>query len=201
MSALAAIDEDSWSAWSPQQLAEHLADVAAPWCVAGGWALDLWLGMQTRDHEDIEFTVLAEDLPAFRHALGAMELYTAHAGVLSHLPGDAEPPAHVAQLWCRDVAAGCWRADMMIERGTPSRWVYKRDPSIHCPRAEAVDTTPTGIPYLKPAIVLLFKARHRRPKDEADFARAVPRLTAEERRRLKGWLAYAHPGHDWAGAL
>ncbi|MBS7546011.1 nucleotidyltransferase domain-containing protein [Ancylobacter oerskovii] len=194
-------DENDWSAWSPRQLARRLAGVTAPWCIAGGWALDLWHGAQTRTHEDIEFTVLAEDLPAFRQALAGMEFHTAHAGVLAPLPGAMEPPAHVAQIWCRDVEAGCWRADMMIERGTPATWVYKRDPAITCARDEAVGRTPDGLPYLKPAIVLLFKARHRRPKDEADFASAVPRLSVEERRRLKAWLARAHPGHDWGAAL
>ncbi|GLK82599.1 nucleotidyltransferase domain-containing protein [Ancylobacter defluvii] len=201
MSSASDIDEHNWSAWSPQQLAQRLAGVGAPWCIAGGWALDLWHGLETRAHEDIEFTVLAEDLPLFRQALGAMEFYTAHDGALAPLPRHAVPPAHIAQIWCRDAEARCWRADMMIERGTPSTWIYKRDPAITCPRAEAVGRTPDGLAYLRPAIVLLFKAKHRRPKDEGDFARALPRMDRRERQRLKHWLAVAHPGHDWAAAL
>jgi len=31
------------------------------WCVAGGWAIDMFLGKQTRPHEDMEIVVLRRD--------------------------------------------------------------------------------------------------------------------------------------------
>jgi Aminoglycoside-2''-adenylyltransferase len=37
----------------------------APWCIVGGWAIDLWLEEHTRPHEDIEISVLREDLGQF----------------------------------------------------------------------------------------------------------------------------------------
>ena len=36
---------------------ENLAGVTAPWYVAAGWALDLFLGAQTREHDDLEIGV------------------------------------------------------------------------------------------------------------------------------------------------
>ena len=49
---------EAWSmAWTPDQAARALEGVSAPWAVAGGWALDLWHGMQTREHEDLEIAV------------------------------------------------------------------------------------------------------------------------------------------------
>src|SRR2546427_535915 len=35
-----------------------------PWFVAGGWALDLFLGRETREHEDIEIAILRRDQEA-----------------------------------------------------------------------------------------------------------------------------------------
>ncbi|WP_425358733.1 nucleotidyltransferase domain-containing protein [Aminobacter aminovorans] len=46
-------DHDAWCAWHPTELARHLTGVSLPWCVVGGWALDLWHGHQTREHEDL----------------------------------------------------------------------------------------------------------------------------------------------------
>ena len=34
---------------------------SAPWCVAGGWAIDLFLDNLTRSHADIELTVFRQD--------------------------------------------------------------------------------------------------------------------------------------------
>ena len=34
-------DVSRWEAWSPERVADLLADVEAPWYVAGGWAIDL----------------------------------------------------------------------------------------------------------------------------------------------------------------
>jgi len=44
---------------------------------------------------------------------------------------------------------------------------------------------------------LLFKAKHRRAKDEADYAALAPRLTAAERGWLNDALEAVHPGHPW----
>jgi hypothetical protein len=193
--------DDAWSPWHPKDLSRRLDGVGQPWCVVGGWALDLWHGEQTREHEDIEFTVLRDDLPLFRAALDGIEFFTAHDGVVAPLATEAEPAEDMFQIWCLDPAERRWRADMMIEPGTADSWVYKRDRAITRPRAEMVDVTGQGIPYLKPAAVLLFKARHRRDKDETDFRAAFPKMAKEERLLLKQWLGRLHPGHDWLAAL
>lgn len=52
---------DAWRPWTPEQTSSHLAGVGVPWCVVGGWAIDLWLGVQTRPHEDTEIAVSRED--------------------------------------------------------------------------------------------------------------------------------------------
>jgi hypothetical protein len=197
----APLPDDAWSAWHPAELAYRLAGVARPWCVVGGWALDLWHGVETRPHEDLEFTILRADFQRFRTALSGLRLHAVGDGHVEPLAAEAVPPADIAQVWCEDVAARRWRVDMMLEDGTPDIWIYKRDPSIRRPRSAMVRTNGEGIPYLAPEAILLFKAKYRREKDEADFAMALPKLETAQRHWLKAAIAKAHPDHAWIGLL
>lgn len=90
--------KDAWTPRSPAELSQRLAGVSRPWCVVGGWDLDLWQGSKTREHHDLEFTVLREDLSIFRQKLNDMEFYTVNNGVLELLPVDHEPAAEISQI-------------------------------------------------------------------------------------------------------
>lgn len=201
MNSTQPLSHDAWSPWHPQELARRLSGVSQPWCVVGGWALDLWHGIETRPHEDLEFTILRGDFPNFRTVFADLRLHAAGNGHVEPLADHETPSAGIAQVWCEDVAARCWRVDMMLEDGSPETWVYKRDPAIRQPRREIVHRTDGGVPYLAPEAILLFKAKYRRDKDELDFARALPRLEAAQRQWLKACIAQAHPGHAWLEAL
>jgi hypothetical protein len=189
--------DDAWEAWSPEELFARLGGADTDWYIVGGWALDLWHGEQTRSHEDLEFSVLACRAQRYRGALSDLEFFTARDGKLNHLPQIEPLPEDVWQLWGADIGAGRWRVDMMVDRGSPDVWVYKRDPSFTLPRTEAIRETAGGIRYLAPHIVLLFKAKHAREKDYWDFRNAVPRLESSEKSSLRRWLEVLHPGHAW----
>ncbi|MGL4237572.1 nucleotidyltransferase domain-containing protein [Tabrizicola sp.] len=195
------LPENAWDAWSPDELSARLGRSTADWYVAGGWALDLWHGHQTRAHDDLEFAVRPEQIESCRKSLSELEFFIASAGTLTHLPSTVTVPADTWQLWGADLAAGRWRVDMMLERGTPEFWAYKRDPLIRLPRAAAIRRSAAGISYLAPSIVLLFKAKYHREKDERDFQAALPKLQSNEKADLRRWLEQLHPGHDWIAML
>lgn len=163
--------------------------------------MDLWHGHRTRAHEDIEFAVLPSGIDNCRKILSELDFFEVREGKLSYLASNVEPPADLWQLWGADITAGFWRIDMMVERGTPEIWAYKRDCSIRMPRAAAVRMNELGIPYLAPANVLLFKAKHRRAKDERDFEAALPKLNSQEKLDLRHWLEVLHPEHEWIARL
>ncbi|MBF6034933.1 amino acid transporter [Pseudomonas sp. P155] len=194
-------DQEQWQPWTPDELARRLSAVNRPWCVVGGWALDLWHGRQTRTHSDLEFTVLRADFACFRQALSDLDFYAVKDGTFQLLSAICLPAADIFQVWGYDRAAQAWRVDVMIEPGTPDTWVYKRDPSIVCSRADMVMRSTAGIPYLRPAAVLLFKAKHTRAKDRSDFAMALPRMSVQERVWLVRHLTLLHPEHDWLDAV
>jgi hypothetical protein len=190
------LPDDAWNAWHPADLMRRLG-TQIHWYVIGGWALDLWHGRQTRDHEDLEFAVLRQDVGRARSLLPELTFFSVVGGQIEYLPSSVSPAIHVAQLWGADPKEGCWRVDMMPEGGTPTSWVYKRDPSLTVPRGNIIRKTADGLPFLAPAAILLFKAKHRREKDDGDFDLALPRLSASERADLRGWLERLHPDHDW----
>jgi hypothetical protein len=118
-------------------------------------------------------------------------------GGLRRLTRTASVPDAARQVWARDKVTGHWRLDVMLDPGSRQEWICHRDPRLRRPLHAAVGSTPDGIPYLRPEIVLLLKAKYRRPKDEADFAAALPLLDVAARRWLADALADLHPDHAW----
>ena len=193
-----------WDAWSPAPVQPLLAGVEAPWYVAAGWAIDLFLGGQRREHEDLELAAPAARFGELVDALGGFEVFVISPD--PNAPGAtlATPFAEAGglldethQTWVLDRAAGVWRFDVFREPSDGGTWICRRDESIRMPYKRLIERTADGIPYARPEVVLLFKAKHARPKDDGDLAAALPLLDAERRRWLAGALELVHPGHRW----
>jgi len=175
--------------------------VDAHWYIVGGWALDLWLGTQRREHEDLEFATTPKYAPIIASYLKELTFFEAYKGRLHECNLERDVYKDTWQFWGADLQNARWRVDMMMERGTPATWSYKRNPDLKQPRDQAIQTTADGIRYLAPANVLLFKAKHSRVKDEDDFEAALPKLTITDRLQLQNWLALYHPKHPWLKRL
>jgi hypothetical protein len=195
---------EAWSmAWTPDQAAAALEGVSAPWAVAGGWALDLWLGNQTREHEDLEIaipTVFFSEIRARLEGLG-LQLFDIDDGQVIALPPGEAPRRRTHQTWVMEPTVHGWRMDVFREPGDAQTWVYRRTGELRAPRAWASGRTAAGIPYVAPQIVLLFKAKAARDKDQADFATVAPRLAHDARVWLAAALRTIHPGHPWIDRL
>jgi Aminoglycoside-2''-adenylyltransferase len=191
--------EPNWDPWRPEDVARLLAGVGAPWYVAAGWALDLFRGRQTREHEDIEIAVPAADFGAVRHALDGYTFEAVGSGRLWPLDSPAFPLTY--QTWFSDPRTGQYKLDVFREPQRDGAWVCRRDETIQMPYQMIICRTDDGLPYLAPEVALLFKAKATRAKDQADFDAVRPLLEPA----AAGWLRWAlrrvHPGHAWIGAL
>lgn len=192
---------EEWEAWTPREAADRLHGLGLPWCVVAGWAIDLFIGEQTREHGDLEIEILRGDFPAVRDHLKEYEFFATGSGEIVALDLEDEWNPEWHQRWVLDRDAQKWRADLMLKAGDETTWVCRRHESITAPRSEIVGTTPDGIPFLRPEAVLLYKAKAARPKDEADLASCLPRMSNTSRRWLADALAIAHPGHPWIDRL
>ncbi|MEU3573791.1 hypothetical protein AB0E96_36035 [Kitasatospora sp. NPDC036755] len=188
------------SSWTPGEVARRLAGVGTPWYVAAGWALDLFRGRQTRAHGDIEIGVPAAGFPEIRDRFPGYVFDAAGSGRIWE---NAAPEvlAAVHQTWLRDPATGGYLLDVFREPHDGDTWVCRRDATIRLPYGDVIRRTRDGIPYLAPELVLLFKAKHVRRKDQADFDATVPHLTPPQRATLAELLARVHPGHPWLAGL
>lgn len=192
---------EAWSgAWTPGEVAEKLAGVQAPWCVVGGWAIDLYLGYKTRPHGDLEIAISRSDFPEVRAWLSAYEFHAVHDGEVRRLSEDEQLPTETNQAWALDPGVRLWRVDVMQEPGDRNTWIFRRDERITAPRSVMV-TSEGGIPVLRPEGVLLYKAKACRPKDQADFATCLPHLSTDARAWLSEALEVVYPGHPWLRAL
>lgn len=197
---IAALDA-KWSAsWTPDAVARRLAGIATPWCVAAGWALDLFQGTRTRAHGDIEIAIPAAGFPEVRARFPGYAFDGVGSG---RIWADAAPEVLAAthQTWLRDPATGDYLLDVFREPHDGDTWICRHDETIRLPYREIIHHTDRGIPYLAPELVLLFKAKHVRPKDQSDFDRTVPLLTPARRGTLADLLTRAHPGHRWLADL
>ena len=188
-----------WDAWRPEEVARRFAGVRAPWCVTAGWAIDLFLGgeRERREHEDLEVAVPRDRFGEIADALSDYEFHVIGDGLARPLAqaGDAFHTHH--QTWVREPETGVWRLDVFREPSEGDTWVCRRDARIRMPYERLIERTADGIPYARPEVVLLFKAKAARPKDDDDLAAALPRLEAERRRWLAEALELVHPGHGW----
>ena len=155
MPAPGAFDADlaEWRAWRPEQVARLLARVDVPWYVAAGWAIDLFLGGQRREHEDLEIGVPADRFGEIADALAGFELHV--VGPDPAVPGRdlAVPVAQAGELleryhqtWLLEREPFVWRLDVFREPSDGDTWICRRDESIRLPYERLIQRTGDGIP-------------------------------------------------------
>jgi hypothetical protein len=146
-----------------------------------------------------EVAVPIGDFDRVRSALPGFEIHVVGSGRRWPLDGPAYKRMH--QTWVYDPAADRYRLDIFREPHDGDVWIYRRDTRIRRPYASLIERTADGIPYLAPEVALLFKAKHGRGKDEADFAGIMPLLDSPRRAWLAEALTLAHPDHHWLARL
>jgi hypothetical protein len=183
----------------PAEIAGALAGFDRPWWIAGGVGLDLWLGRATRPHGDVDVVLLRRDQSVLREHLADWDL---HYVTADHAlaPWDGvrlELPVH--EIWGRRTPAGPWQVEFLLNEAQADRWLYRRDPSVSLPLDRA--GADRGVPVLAPEIVLLYKAKEPRDRDEADFSVVAPQLGPEQRSWLHAAIASVQPSHPWLTRL
>lgn len=183
--------------------AERMSAFDAEWFVVGGWAIDLFLGERTRDHDDVDVG-FARDHQAHARSLlkgWSYQKVVPRATTLVREPWGEDEwlslPIHEIHV---ESATGGHVEFLLLERRT-DEWVYRRDPRVTLPWSRLPFPSPFGLVALAPEVVLLFKAKGRRKRDQADFEAALPRMSGERRDWLRAALEIAHPGHRWLSGL
>ena len=190
-----------WNPLPPKVAASHFADFPGWWAIAGGWALDLFIGEQSRHHDDTDIIVLRDDMAQLHDQVPGWELFAADPpGTLRPWPRGETLPSPVHDIWCRPRSRTRWQLQLMLNPSDGDEWVYRRDPAIRRPLTEVV-LLRSGTPVLAPEIQLLYKSKAPREKDERDLRTVLPHLDAGQRQWLATVLAGQHPEHPWLTKL
>jgi len=186
-----------------EMITGELKDAKFQWMVAGGWALDLFLGSVHRVHHDVDIIIE-------RNAQLDMQKYLLERDwkLITPLEGRFEPwPLHM-QIELPRHQVHAHREDDFIDlllTDMGDVWKYRRDPSILRSKDRMSMKTDKGIFYLSPELVLLFKSRNtsgkERSKDQSDFENVLPLLDPERRAWLHWALTVTNPEHRWIKQL
>ncbi|MEN8113275.1 MAG: hypothetical protein ABFS21_02710 [Actinomycetota bacterium] len=185
---------------------ESIRELPVPWYVAGGWAIDLFVGRVTRDHHDVDILVARSDQRAIfdhfsdRSLLKVIPHPCGHVGQGTLVAWDGrwlKLPIH--QVFADDAEGN--RIETLFGEIEGGVWRYRRNPKVKRRLADAVFDSGDGIAFLAPEIVLLFKAPLMREWDERDFAAALPVMTSEQRKWLTTALRRSHRNHPWLRQL
>ena len=170
------------------------------WWIAGGVAIDLFLGWETRRHDDVDIEMFRSDRDVLFDVFEGWDLHVVSEGQL--VPwrrGDPIDDA-VFGVWGRPNEGSAWAVEVILANGNGDTWRFRRDPSIALPRSR-LTAKRGGIEYCTPEVQLLYKAKRARPKDDVDFARCLHHMTGEQRRWLRNAVAKGEPEHPWIHVL
>jgi len=189
-----------WHSLSPRDIATLFSDFPGRWCIAGGWAIDLFLGHQTREHADVDVLVFHDDLQHLHPFLAEWELFGASSGELLVWEADSVLSPGTHDVWCRR-NGGPWEFQLMVIESTLTAWMYRRDTRLRGPIDDLSLISACGLPFLAPEIQLLYKSRTPRPKDESDFEAILPMLDQVRRTWLIDALRLTDPTNPWLARL
>jgi hypothetical protein len=196
----------SSSSFYPEPVArigEVMSTFNRPWFVCGGWAVDTWLGRQTREHGDIDITVFHDDQRALFEQLAGWHMiaddiepdtspdrppWDGHVLDPEHRWTWPKTPAHIharpagvanlaaLRAWTNppySTAADDFNLEVMINEREGSDWLVNPEPRIARPIELCVRESPAGIPTAVPEVLMFFKATAYWGEYEGKYPRAA----------------------------
>ncbi len=204
----------------PLEIAALMQGFDRPWYVAGGWAIDLYLGRVRRRHKDVDLSMLRRDQLAIQAYLmqrgfTSMEKIVGEANERQPWPPGEELEPDTFQVFVELGSDGFAEFELLFGPTEGDEWLFRRNHQIRRPLSKLGMISEVGVPFLSPEIVLLFKSRHvHKPpadldakhvqfqsNDEADFQEVRETLNEEQRTWLKNAIELCYPGHRWLDQL
>jgi hypothetical protein len=184
--------------------AKLLTDFPHPWFISGGWAIDLFLGKVTRNHSDIEVGIYRRDQQALHDHFIGWHLEKALAnGKGEWFPWETgeELSLPIFQIKAKHSNIEPFELEFFLNEREETHWLSRRHDGLARPIETVNLISELSIPILAPDIQLLYKAKHTRSKDQADFILTLPRLDSTQRNWLAINLRKHHAGHVWLHAV
>ncbi|MBX3062026.1 MAG: amino acid transporter [Anaerolineae bacterium] len=193
---------DQWQPHSLEQVRDIFATAPFQWALAGGYAIEQFLGTSIRSHDDIDIMVYRDEQLSLQQWLSGWELYAADPpGSLRKWLSSEYLPYGIHDIWGHQVDAEAWQLQLMLAEVEGQEWFSRRSPLIRGNRESLIEHY-NGVPCVRIDIQLMYKANGLRPKDDLDFKACLPLMDQDSKARLKEMLFLLYPqGHPWISAL
>lgn len=200
----------------PVIIVDVMSTYRGRWALCGGWAVDAWLGRQTREHGDVDIAVFQEDLDELFDHLRGWQLIAhdpnvpgdtsepwngRHLDLPAHIHGRLASPSESLPESLQSPAMQGFALDIQIDQRVGGQWIFSREPYVSAPLADCIRLSLWTVPTLAPVVLLFYKAGGNAPNSEADFRALLPKLAPDERCWLRDALALVHQDHHWLGKL
>ncbi|MEL6253900.1 MAG: hypothetical protein AAFR87_17965 [Bacteroidota bacterium] len=196
---MAESEQYHWEAYGVEKMHSLMEGFDRSWCIAGGYAIELFVGESFRPHGDIDIFLLREDQLHIQSHFQEWEMHRAALPGLESWKEGEFLKGKISDIWGREHPAAPWRFQLMLNDRDEKEWIFKRNPAIRGSLDDMFCYTSPAVPYLAPEIQLLYKAKNEiKEKDQLDFDRAIPLIEKEKLNILKEWLQIQFSsGHDW----
>jgi hypothetical protein len=195
------------------RIAALMSTFDAPWALCGGWAVDLWLDHETRQHGDLDVTVFQHDQRAiFQHLAGwTLVAHDPDVDQDTREPWDGRTLAMPAHVHARHDDG--FDLELIFNRRLAGDWLLNAEPAMTFPVERAIRPFGGGLPLAAPEVLLFYKSRicrgcpgcsapsRLRRRDEADFRALAPTLPLAGRHWLQEAIALVEPDHPWLPLL
>ena len=199
---------------SPKALSrvtELMSGFAPTWALCGGWAVDAWLGRESRDHVDVDIAVFDDDQGAILNHMAVGWSLIGHDDTVAD---DSEEswdgrqlflPAHIHAR-----AQDGFELEFHLNERRNGTWVFSRQPGVSMPLHECVRQSSWGISTVVPEVILYYKALppgwrgsrpELRPHDHSDFSMLLPVLSNSQREWIRHAISQIDPEHSWLAQL
>ena len=157
-----------------------------PWFIEGGWAIDLFLNRETREHKDIEIGIYRKNQMQLYRYFGKQRKYyidnTSHIGKQERREWNKEYlrlPIYEVYVEYEGI-----EIEVVLNEKDEENLIYRLNEKTKINEEKAILYSNNDIPYLSPEIVLLYKSKYMRDKDIADISNASKLMDGSQ----KKWL-------------
>ncbi len=185
----------------PLQIKRLMRDFKPSWFVAGGWAIDLFLEKETRLHQDIEIAIFRKDQAALHFHFDEWLFHKFVKGepIVWHKDEWLALPTH--EIHSFNETAQPSQIEILLNESNETEWIYRRNQEVRRSLNKVQLESDTGVKFLCPEIVLLYKSTNPLAKDEQDFQAVVKYLDLEQKEWLKEAIKICNSNHRWLQSL
>ena len=178
------IPYNQWQPLSVPEVEKLFSNAPFSWGLAGGYAIEQFVGKPIRDHGDIDIIVCRDQQLELQRWLSGWYLYAADPpGTLRPWKKSEYLPPGIHDIWGY-TNAQAWQLQIMLTEVEGDKWFSRRSRLIGGQRGDLI-VIYKGVPCIRIEVQLLYKAKNLLPKDGLDFEACLPLMSVE----AKQWLS------------